>query len=67
MLKPFVRSPDKGAETSIYVATSPSLDGVTGEYFADCKPKRIKPWGKDDAAAEKLWSFSEAYTKTTVS
>lgn len=67
VLKPFFRSPDKGAQTSIYVATSPSLEGVTGEYFADCKPKRIKPWGKDDAAAEKLWSFSEAYTKTTVS
>ncbi|WP_286872539.1 SDR family oxidoreductase [Spongiibacter sp.] len=63
ILKPFFRSPDKGASTSIYVATSPSLEGVTGEYFADCKPKRIKPWGKDDAAAEKLWQLSEDYVR----
>ncbi|WP_372862817.1 SDR family oxidoreductase [Spongiibacter sp.] len=63
LLKPFFRSPDKGAATSVFVATSPSLEGVSGEYFANCKPKRIKPWGKDDAAAEQLWALSEDYIR----
>lgn len=67
LLKPFFRSPDKGAETSIFVATSPTLEGVSGQYFANCKPKRIKPWGKDDAAAEKLWALSERYTQARAS
>ena len=40
------RSPEVGAHTSIYVASSPQLDGVTGQYFAKCrlaKPARRRP------------------------
>ena len=58
-LKLFFRSPDKGAETSLYLCTSDDVASVSGEYFADCKQTRAKPWGRDDAAAEQLWRYTE--------
>ena len=63
IFKPFFRTPAQGAATSIFVATSPSLDNISGEYFSDSKPKRVKPWAKDDAAAERLWQLSKTYLK----
>ena len=39
-LAPFFRTPDKGAATTLYVATSPALDGVSGRYFASCREQR---------------------------
>ncbi|MBB5186705.1 NAD(P)-dependent dehydrogenase (short-subunit alcohol dehydrogenase family) [Zhongshania antarctica] len=61
--KLFFKTPEQGAQTSIFVATSPSLDNVSGEYFANCKLGKIKPWAKDDVAAERLWKISEEYLK----
>lgn len=63
LLKPFFRSPEQGAKTSIYVATSADVENITGEYFSDSKIKRVKPWAKDDEAAERLWKISEEYLK----
>ncbi len=59
LLKPFFRSPEKGAETSIYLCSSEQVAGVSGEYFADCKVVRPKPWARDDEAAERLWRVTE--------
>jgi NAD(P)-dependent dehydrogenase (short-subunit alcohol dehydrogenase family) len=59
ILKPFFRSPEKGAETSIYLCSSEKVAGVSGEYFADCKPVRPKPWARDDEAAARLWRITE--------
>ncbi|MBE7248237.1 MAG: SDR family NAD(P)-dependent oxidoreductase, partial [Actinomycetospora chiangmaiensis] len=39
LIRPFLISPEKGARTSLHVATAPELDGVTGRYFSDGKPK----------------------------
>ena len=52
----------KGALTSIYLATSPDLVGVTGQYFI--KGKAVKPAAHalDDAAAARLWEISEKLT-----
>ncbi|MFT5887518.1 MAG: retinol dehydrogenase-12 [Zhongshania sp.] len=61
--KLFFRSPVQGAQTSIFVATSATLDNVSGEYFANCKSLRPKPWAEDDAAAERLWTVSQDYLK----
>ncbi len=58
VMKPFIQSPEKGAYTSIYVATSSKLKGVTGKYFRDCKEKEPKPWAKNDEMAKKLWTVS---------
>ena len=56
---PFFLSPAKGARTSVYLASSPEVEGVSGEYFVKCKPKRPKPWAQDPEAARRLWQVSE--------
>jgi NAD(P)-dependent dehydrogenase (short-subunit alcohol dehydrogenase family) len=58
MLRPFFKSPEQGAATSLYLATAEELEGVTGQYFANCKQTRPKPWGEDDAEAATLWQLS---------
>ena len=52
-----------GAKTSIYLASSSEVVGVSGQYFAKCK--RIEPTraAKDDLAAKKLWDVSEQLTR----
>ena len=55
---PFLLSPAKGALTSIYLASSPEVEGVTGKYFAKCKPVRSAPNTYDVALQEKLWAVS---------
>lgn len=60
VLKPFFRSPLKGAETSLYLCTSPDVADITGAYFDNCKKVAPKPWAEDDSAAERLWTLSEA-------
>ncbi len=60
LAKPFLRTPEKGAETSIHLATTPELDGITGKYFADCQEAETTPIAQDDDAARRLWTASEA-------
>ncbi len=59
LLKPFFRSPAKGAETAVYLASAAEVDGVTGKYFLDSKPVDPKPWALDTNAAGRLWVTSE--------
>jgi retinol dehydrogenase 12 len=59
LLKPFFRSPDKGAATIVYLAGSPEVEGVTGKYFYDDAPIEPKPWALDTAAEGRLWVVSE--------
>ena len=57
--KPFARSPKKGAESSIYLASSPDVEGVSGKYFFNCKEHKPSVAARDDAAAKRLWDISE--------
>lgn len=59
LAKPFLKTPEQGAQTSIYVATSPELEGVTGTYFANSKEARTAAAARDDEAARRLWQVSE--------
>ncbi len=59
---PFIRSIPQGAATQCYVATNPSLRGVSGYYFADCNAKKTSAHGRDADMAEKLWNVSEELT-----
>jgi retinol dehydrogenase 12 len=52
-------SPEKGARTSIYVATSPDLAGISGTFYYKCREKRSQPITHDTEVAAKLWSISE--------
>lgn len=61
LLKPFTVTEEKGAQTSIYLAASPEVAGVSGRYFADQKEVRPAPQALDDAAAARLWAVSEGY------
>jgi NAD(P)-dependent dehydrogenase (short-subunit alcohol dehydrogenase family) len=56
--KLFAITPAKGAETIVYLATSPGVDDVSGGYFADCRPARLSQAAQDDAAARRLWDES---------
>jgi len=56
---PFFLSPANGARTSIYLASSPDVAGVSGEYFVKCRPKEPKRWAQDPDAARRLWQVSE--------
>ena len=58
ILRPFFRSPLKGAESIIYLATKQD-DGVTGEYFVDSKIHKSSSYSKNLEEANKLWSLSE--------
>lgn len=66
--KMFMKSPEKGAETSLYLATSPEVENVTGKYFDNSKEKIASPKALDKNTQTKLWEISEKMTgiKTTV-
>lgn len=60
LVRPFLSSPDKGAATSLRVASAPDLDGVTGRYFSDGEPKTSSPESRDEAVQERVWEISLA-------
>ncbi len=62
LLRPFLRPPERGAETSIYLATAPEVEGMTGEYFVDCKPRRSSSESNDLELARDVWKASERLT-----
>ncbi|SMO51206.1 SDR family oxidoreductase [Gracilimonas mengyeensis] len=59
LMGPFLTSPEKGAETSIYLASSPEVEGVNGAYFKDKKAATPSKTARDEEAAELLWDISK--------
>lgn len=55
----FFKTPLEGAQTSIYLACSPDVEGVSGRYFGDCKEEELLPKAMDESVARKLWDISE--------
>jgi len=55
-------TPEQGAQTSIYLASSPEVEGVTGKYFDKSKPVRSSAASYDNAAAARLWQISAQMT-----
>lgn len=55
----FFKTPLEGAQTSIYLASSPEVEGVSGKYFGDCKEEELLPKAMDESVARKLWDISE--------
>ena len=62
---PFVISPEKGADTLLYLATAPELAEVSGGYFVKRKSVRPSSAAQDAAAARRLWEVSVALTAAT--
>lgn len=56
----FALTPAEGARTVVYLASSPEVRGVSGEYFEDCRPVRAASAAYDLETARRLWQVSEA-------
>ena len=54
----FAITPEKGAQTIVYLASSPEVNAISGEYFYKCRPAVPTAGGRDDAAATRLWDES---------
>jgi NAD(P)-dependent dehydrogenase (short-subunit alcohol dehydrogenase family) len=59
----FFKTPEKGAETSIYLASSPEVEGVTGKYFINKEVRESSEESYDEQNAKKLWNITEKMTK----
>jgi NAD(P)-dependent dehydrogenase (short-subunit alcohol dehydrogenase family) len=60
LLHRFAVTPQEGAATTIYLASSPAVHGVSGLYFVDCRPTAADPAAYDQNTARRLWEVSEA-------
>jgi NAD(P)-dependent dehydrogenase (short-subunit alcohol dehydrogenase family) len=56
--RPFMKSPEQGAATSIHLASAREVEGATGQYFANSKPRAASRAAYDTAAAARLWDIS---------
>lgn len=63
LAKPFLINSEKGARTSIYLASSPEVESVSGEYFADCAPAKPSQYAGETELARELWTASERLTR----
>jgi hypothetical protein len=62
IVTPFMRDPAKGAETVVYLAWSPEIEGVTSKYFHDKEAKKSSARSYDPQVAARLWRVSEHLT-----
>lgn len=62
MLRPFFLTPEQGARTSIYLATSDAVADVSGKYFMKCAPRRPSGVSRDADTAKRLWDISSELT-----
>src|SRR4051794_28840226 len=62
VLRRFMKAPAKGAETPIYLASSPEVGGVSGAYFVNCTPTASSKASHDATAEARLWRVSEQLT-----
>jgi NAD(P)-dependent dehydrogenase (short-subunit alcohol dehydrogenase family) len=58
IMRPFMASPERGADTAVYLASSPDAEGLTGQYFAKRKPKKTHTSSYDAATTARLWQVS---------
>jgi NAD(P)-dependent dehydrogenase (short-subunit alcohol dehydrogenase family) len=64
VLGPVSRSSEKGAETLVWLATSPQVAQTSGGYFVDERPAMPSPAGQDREAAQRLWDVSEGQCRS---
>jgi retinol dehydrogenase 14 len=58
LIRPFLKSTEQGAATSIHLASSRGVEGLTGQYFVNSKPRNSSKLSYDAAAAAHLWQVS---------
>ncbi len=62
LARPFLLSPERGADTIVYLASSPDVAGETGGYYVKRERREPSAAARDDATARKLWEISEEMT-----
>jgi hypothetical protein len=62
LLRPFLKTPEAGARTSVFLAVAPAVERLTGLYFIDLEPARPSQAARDDGAARRLWRISAELT-----
>jgi len=62
IISKFALTPEQGADNSIYLATSPEVEGVTGKYFDKREPVQSSPISYNEDVAQRLWEISEKIT-----
>ncbi len=55
----FAITPEKGAETSVFLASAPEVAKVTGRYFSNCREKEVSRFAQDPTHQKRLWAESE--------
>jgi retinol dehydrogenase 14 len=58
VMRPFMRSARRGADTAVYLASSPEVEGVSGRYFSDRRVKKTNKSSYDTATTARLWQVS---------
>ncbi|MFX1418235.1 MAG: SDR family oxidoreductase, partial [Promethearchaeota archaeon] len=61
--KKFFKSPEEGAQTSIYLASSPEVEDITGKYFVNRQPKESSEESYNEEYAEQVWKIAVEMTK----
>jgi NAD(P)-dependent dehydrogenase (short-subunit alcohol dehydrogenase family) len=62
LVTPFMKTPEQGAVTPIYLASSPDVAGATGIYYANRRPQRSSKASHDRDVASRLWEVSAELT-----
>jgi len=65
VIAPVVKTPEQGARTSVFLASSPEVEGVTGGYFVRCRRRTPSAAARDTGAARRLWAVSEQLVAVT--
>lgn len=63
LMSPFLMSSEKGARTTVFLATDPSVASTTGKYFSKCKVITPSREARDASVAKRLWDVSEALVR----
>ena len=58
VMRPFMKKPERAADTPVYLASSPAADGVTGQFFANREPKKSNKSSYDAETTARLWRVS---------
>jgi NAD(P)-dependent dehydrogenase (short-subunit alcohol dehydrogenase family) len=58
VMRPFMKKPERGADTPVYLASAPEAEGLTGQFFANRKPRESSRSSYDAAATARLWQVS---------
>jgi hypothetical protein len=66
LARPFLRSPQRGASTIVYLATSLEVAGATGGYYVKRQRREPSEAARDEATARRLWQLSEELTGLTL-